>query len=202
MPEEPLRRLVEANRLDQRASSYETFDDLRAYCVLSADPVGRLVLAAIGVATPDRVALSDQVCSALQLAEHWQDVAEDHARGRVYLPQEDLRRFGVSDDDLRAPHASPALKTLLAFEVARAHRMLNAGAPLVDMIPGRARLAIAGYVAGGRAALHAIAAADFDVMPAAPKPAKRRLLREAAVLLGTRGGRPATVDRSAAVGRR
>lgn len=179
MPEEPLRRLVEANRLDQRADRYETFDDLRAYCVLSADPVGRLVLSAIGVATPERVALSDQVCTALQLAEHWQDVAEDRARGRVYLPQEDMRRFGVTDDDLQAVHAGPALKSLLAFEVARAHELLDTGAPLVGLIPGRARLAIAGFVAGGRAALRAIAAADFDVLAGAPKPTTWGLLREA-----------------------
>ncbi|MDQ1487392.1 MAG: hypothetical protein QOJ62_3085 [Actinomycetota bacterium] len=189
MPEEPLRRLVEANRLDQRADRYETFDDLRGYCVLSADPVGRLVLSAIGVATPERTALSDQVCTALQLAEHWQDVAEDRARGRVYLPQEDMRRFGVTDDDLQAAHAGPALKSLLAFEVARAHELLDAGAPLVGLIPGRARLAIAGFVAGGRAALQAIAAADFDVLAGPPKATRWGLLREALPAL-TRLRRP------------
>lgn len=183
MPEQPLRRLVAANRLDQEVSSYETFDDLRHYCTLSADPVGRLVLAAIGLATPDRVALSDQVCTGLQLVEHWQDVAEDHARGRVYVPQEDLRRFGVSEADLGAAHASPALKSLLAFESARARELLDAGTPLVKSIKGRSRLAIAGFVAGGRAALHAIAAVDFDVMPGPPKPTSRRTAREAMALL-------------------
>jgi squalene synthase HpnC len=179
VPELPLRRLVDANRLDQRADRYETFDDLQAYCGLSADPVGHLVLAALGLATPGRLELSDRVCTALQLAEHWQDVAEDLARGRVYLPQEDLRRFGVTDDDLRAEHAGPAVKTLMAFEVARAHDLLGRGAPLVRLVPGRAKLAIAGFVAGGRAALHAIAAADFDVLPGAPKATKQRLMREA-----------------------
>jgi squalene synthase HpnC len=188
MPEQPLRRLVEANRLDQQVSSYETFADLRRYCTLSADPVGRLVLAAIGLATPDRVALSDQVCTGLQLVEHWQDVAEDHARGRVYLPQEDLRRFRVADADLQAAHASPALKSLLAFESARARELLDAGTPLVKSIKGRAKLAIAGFVAGGRAALHSIAAVDFDVLPGAPKPTPRRTASEAlALLTGTRG---------------
>jgi squalene synthase HpnC len=188
MPEQPLRRLVEANRLDQQASSYETFADLRHYCTLSADPVGRLVLAAIGMATPDRIALSDQVCTGLQLVEHWQDVAEDRARDRVYLPQEDLRRFGVGDADLQAAHASPALKSLLAFESARARELLDAGTPLVKSIKGRPKLAIAGFVAGGRAALHAIAAVDFDVMPGAPKPTSRRTATEAmALLTGGRG---------------
>ena len=186
LPEEPLRRLIEANRLDQRASCYQTFDDLRAYCTLSADPVGRLVLAAIGIATPERVALSDQVCTALQLAEHWQDVAEDRARGRVYLPQEDLRRFGVSDADLLAEHAGPALRELLAFEVARAMELLNAGAPLVRLVPGRPRLAIAGFVAGGRAALQAIADAEFDVLAGPPKASKPRVLRSAVRVLASR----------------
>jgi squalene synthase HpnC len=93
--EEPLRRLVEANRLDQRARRYPTFDDLRHYCTLSADPVGRLVLGALELATPERIALSDQVCTGLQLVEHWQDVAEDFGRDRIYLPQEDLIDFGV-----------------------------------------------------------------------------------------------------------
>jgi squalene synthase HpnC len=186
VPETPLRRLVEANRLDQRADRYETFDDLRHYCTLSADPVGHLVLAALGLATPDRIALSDKICTALQLAEHWQDVAEDLGRGRVYLPQEDLRRFGVSHDDLRDPHASPAVKTLMAFEVARARDLLGQGAPLVGLVPGRGKLAITGFVAGGRAALHAITAADFDVLAGTPKPTKQRTLREAARILTSR----------------
>ena len=186
VPELPLRRLVDANRLDQRADRYETFDDLRAYCVLSADPVGHLVLAALGLATLGRLELSDRVCTALQLAEHWQDVAEDLARGRIYLPQEDLRRFGVTDDDLRAEHAGPAVKTLMAFEVARARDLLGRGAPLVRLVPGRPKLAIAGFVAGGRAALHAIAAADFDVLAGAPKASKQRLMREAFRVLVSR----------------
>jgi squalene synthase HpnC len=183
MPEQPLRRLIEANRLDQQVHSYQTFDDLRHYCTLSADPVGRLVLAAIGAATPDRVELSDRVCTGLQLVEHWQDVAEDRGRGRVYLPQADLRRFGVTDAELTAPHASPALRSLLAFEAARAGELLDAGIPLVKSVKGRAKLAIAGFVAGGRAALHAIAAVDFDVLPGAPEPTSRRLVREAVEIL-------------------
>lgn len=188
MPEEPLRRLVEANRLDQRVSRYETFDDLRHYCTLSADPVGRLVLSAIGLATPERIELSDQVCTGLQLVEHWQDVAEDRRRGRVYLPADDLARFGVTEHDLDAGHASPALRALLAFECARARDLLAAGVPLVASIGGRAKLAIAGFVAGGRAALRAIERVDFDVLPGAPKPSNARTAREAvAVLIGSRG---------------
>jgi squalene synthase HpnC len=186
-PEDPLRRLVEANRMDQRVTSYPTFADLRYYCTLSANPVGQLVLAAFGADDPDRVGLSDDVCTGLQLAEHWQDVAEDHSRGRVYLPQDDLARFGVTDADLGAAHASAPLRALLAFEVARARRLLDAGGILVESLSGRPKLAIAGFVAGGRAALDAIAAVDFDVLPGAPRPAKARLAREAVSLI--RGGR-------------
>jgi len=179
MTEEPLRRLVEANRLDQRVARYQDFAELRHYCTLSADPVGRLVLSCVGLATPERIALSDQVCTGLQLIEHWQDVAEDFRRGRVYLPQEDMRRFGVTDADFAAEHASPSLRALLAFEAGRADRLLDAGLPLVASMRGAAKLAVAGFVAGGKAALHAIAAADFDVLPGAPKPTKTRTAREA-----------------------
>lgn len=179
MTEEPLRRLVEANRLDQRVARYHTFDELRHYCTLSADPVGRLVLSCVRLATPERVALSDQVCTGLQLIEHWQDVAEDHRRGRVYLPQDDMRRFGVTDADLAEDHAGPALRALLAFEAARARKLLDAGVPLVASMRGAAKVAVAGFVAGGRAALHAITAADFDVLPGAPKPTKPRTALEA-----------------------
>jgi squalene synthase HpnC len=195
MPDaEPFRRLVEANRVDQQVNSYPTLEDLRGYCTLSADPVGRLVLAAIGAATPERIELSDRVCTGLQLVEHWQDVAEDHARGRVYLPQQDMKRFGVTDADLGAAHSSPALRSLLAFECARAQEFLDAGVPLVRSISGRAKLAVAGFVAGGRAALHALAAADFDVLAGAPKPTGRRLGREALAVLAGRSPRPGKVD--------
>ena len=108
LPRGPFERLIEANRRDQAQATYETFDELVGYCDLSANPVGELVLHVFGAATPDRIALSDRVCTALQLAEHWQDVAEDHAAGRVYLPAEDLDRFGVTADDLGARDDEPA----------------------------------------------------------------------------------------------
>ena len=110
LPRGPFVRLIEANRRDQVQAAYATFDDLVDYCTLSANPVGELVLYVFEVATPDRIALSDRVCTALQLVEHWQDVAEDFARGRVYLPAEDLERFGVTRADLArtAVTAGPA----------------------------------------------------------------------------------------------
>jgi squalene synthase HpnC len=183
LPRDPFARLIEANRVDQRVSRYETWEQLRGYCALSADPVGELVLVVLGLATPARVALSDSICTALQLTEHCQDVAEDLARGRVYLPREDLERFGCTSADLAAEHAPAPLREVLAFEVARARGLLAEGAPLIDGLQGRARLAVAAFVAGGRAALEAIERAGYDVLPGAPRAARgRRLLALAATL--------------------
>jgi squalene synthase HpnC len=165
---EPFLRLIEANRLDQRVSRYESFEQLLAYCDLSANPVGELVLETFGLATATRVALSDSICTALQLTEHWQDVAEDLARDRIYLPAEDMRRFGCTEEMLRAPSAPTPLRTLLAFEVSRARALLAAGTPLLATLRGRPRIAVAGFIGGGRAALDAIERARWDVLPGAP----------------------------------
>ena len=177
LPEPPFRRLIEANRRDQRVSRYATWAALREYCALSANPVGRLVLHVFGAATPERCLASDAICTALQLVEHCQDVAEDLARGRRYLPAEDLVRFGCEERDLRAPAASPSVRALLRFEVVRARALLDSGAPLVRTLDGRARLAVAGFVAGGRAAADAIERGGFDVLSGAPRPRRRDLLR-------------------------
>jgi squalene synthase HpnC len=174
LPREPFERLIEANRVDQRVSRYRSWEQLRAYCALSADPVGELVLAVLGMATPSRIALSDSICTALQLTEHCQDVAEDLARGRVYLPQEDLERFGCTTADLGARHAGDPLRGVIAFEVTRARGLLVEGAPLIGELRGRARLAVAAFVAGGRAALDAIERARYDVLPGPPRPARGR----------------------------
>jgi squalene synthase HpnC len=190
LPREPFVRLIEANRLDQRVSRYETWAQLRAYCALSADPVGELVLGVLGLATPARIALSNEICTALQLAEHCQDVAEDYARGRVYLPGEDLARFGCAAADLTAEHAGGPLRAVLAFEVARARELLDAGAPLIDELPGAgARLAVAAFAAGGRAALDAIERAGYDVLPGPPRAGKARRALVLATTLACRRGR-------------
>jgi squalene synthase HpnC len=186
MPPEPFLRLIEANRQDQAVAAYRTYAALAAYCDLSANPVGELVLYVFGVATPDRIALSDRVCTALQLVEHWQDVAEDLRRGRVYLPTEDLERFGVSVADLGATSAGPAVRRLLAFEVDRARALLAEGAPLVRRLGGRARIAVAGYVGGGRAALDAIAAADYDVLTGVPRATRGQRVRRTVEALARR----------------
>ena len=178
LPREPFARLIEANRRDQRTSEYATFDELVEYCDLSANPVGELVLHVFDAATSERIALSDRVCTALQLVEHWQDVGEDFRRGRIYLPAEDRERYGVEPSDLGARSTSPPVRRLLAFEVERAQRLLDDGAPLVGQLRGRARIAVAGYVGGGRAALEAISAANYDVLRAAPRATRRRRARQ------------------------
>ncbi len=178
IPAQPFRDLIEANRQDQVVSRYPTFGDLLDYCRLSANPVGRIVLHVFGAATPEREALSDQVCTALQLAEHWQDVAEDLRAGRIYLPLEDMDRFGCAERDLAAPHAAPKVRALIAFEEQRARGLLDAGAPIVGTLRGAARAAVAGYVAGGRAALAAIAASGHDVLRATPRPGRARVAAE------------------------
>jgi squalene synthase HpnC len=183
LPRAPFARLIEANRRDQQLARYETYDELLGYCDLSANAVGELVLHVFGVATADRIALSDRICSALQLAEHWQDVAEDRAAGRIYLPMEDLARFEVAETDLDGATTGANLRKLIAFEVDRARELLDSGAPLVGRLGGRARIAVAGYVAGGRAALGAIGAAGHDVLPGPPRASKARRVWPTLVLL-------------------
>ena len=142
--------------------------------------MGQIVLYIFGVATPERIAASDSICTALQLAEHWQDVAEDLGNGRIYLPAEDLDRFGCTEADLAQPTAGPAVRTLLRFEVDRAAALLDQGAPLVGTLRGAARLSVAGYLGGGRAALAAIRQHRYDVLSGTHKPRKPRLVSRAA----------------------
>ncbi|WUO25022.1 squalene synthase HpnC [Streptomyces sp. NBC_00287] len=184
---EPFLGLIEANRQDQLVSRYETYDDLLAYCELSANPVGHLVLAVTGTATPERIRRSDAICTALQIVEHLQDVAEDLGRDRIYLPAQDMKRFHVQEADLATKTAGASVRALVAYEAQRARDLLNEGAPLVGSVHGRLRLLLAGFVAGGRAAIHAIAAAEYDVLPGPPKPGKMQLLREVGVTLRGEG---------------
>ncbi|MFJ9525146.1 squalene synthase HpnC [Streptomyces cyaneofuscatus] len=180
---EPFLGLIEANRQDQKVRRYATYGELAAYCELSANPVGRLVLALTGTTSPERVRLSDAVCTALQIVEHLQDVAEDLARDRIYLPAEDMDRFRVTEADLARPSAGASVRALIAYESERAGELLRGGIPLVASVDGRLRLLLAGFVGGGRSALTAISAAGFDVLPGPPKPTKPSMLREAAVVL-------------------
>jgi squalene synthase HpnC len=172
LPREPFLRLIEANRMDQRISSYETWDDVKEYCRHSADPVGRLVLGLLGLANDrELVAASDDVCTGLQLVNFLQDVPRDLALGRVYLPAEDRRRFGVAVLD----RPSAELRELLRFEAVRARGLLGAGRILQARIGGRVGRAVGLFARGGLAALAALEAADWDVFTRRPRPSRTRL---------------------------
>ena len=185
LPREPFVRLIEANRADQRVTRYRSFEQLLSYCALSANPVGELVLAVFDLLTPERLARSDEICTALQLAEHWQDVAEDYRRGRVYIPAEDLERFGVPADDLLAADGAQRerMRALIGFEVERARKLLAAGEPLLDTLKGRPKRAVAGFVSGGRAALDAIERAGFEVLDGPPRASRLRRAQALAAVL-------------------
>jgi len=178
IPIDPFVDLIRANQQDQVVTRYQTFDDLAGYCRLSANPVGRIVLHVFGAYSASRAEQSDHICTGLQLAEHWQDVAEDLRAGRIYVPLDDMAVHGCGEQDLAAPHAGPMVRELMAFEVGRARALIDTGSPLVGTLRGAARAAVAGYVAGGRAALAAIEAADYDVMAVTPRPGKARTVAE------------------------
>ena len=172
LPREPFLRLIEANRMDQRISSYETWDDVKEYCRHSADPVGRLVLGLLGLADDEElVAASDDVCTGLQLVNFLQDVPRDLELGRVYLPAEDRRRFGV----LALDRPSSELRELLEFEAARARALLGAGRLLQARIGGRVGRAVGLFARGGLAALAALERAEWDVFTQRPRPSRTRL---------------------------
>ena len=173
LPQDPLLALVHANVLDQDVHCYATFDDLLGYCTYSANPIGEIVLYIFDCASATRLALSNRICTGLQLIEHWQDIGEDYAAGRIYLPQQDMTRYGVKASDLGGVTASPQLRALLAFETDRALAWLNAGAPLTATLSRWPRLAVSGYLAGGRAAAARLRAHGYDPLPTPPKPRAR-----------------------------
>ena len=170
---DPFLRLIEANRMDQRRSRWDTFDDLLDYCRHSATPVGEMVLGVLGYRDPWRVGLSDATCIGLQLVNFWQDIARDlRDRDRVYLPLRDMERFGVAEDDLRRPEAGPAVRELIAFQVERARAYLLRGEPLHRVVPRRVALDIRMFSAGGLALCDAIAAQDHDTLRGRPAPGR------------------------------
>ncbi|TWP48112.1 squalene synthase HpnC [Lentzea tibetensis] len=183
IPREPLQDLISANRMDQHQRDYADFAALTSYCALSANPVGRLVLHVFGVATDENIALSDPICTALQLLERLLDVSEDYHRGRVYLPRQDMRLFGCTTLDLACYRTSPAARAVVEYETARADQLLTAGSPLIGRLRGFARIAVAGYVAGGRATAAALRRNDFDVLGQEIKPSRTGALTQWAQLL-------------------
>jgi squalene synthase HpnC len=168
LPRERFLRLIEANRIDQRRAEYETWEDLREYCRHSANPVGRLVLYLAEVYDEGRAALSDHVCTALQLANFWQDVARDFDMGRVYLPEEDRKRFGYRDEDLEGRRCTPAFMELLRFEVDRTRELFYRGYPLVGQMPPELRSDTELFIEGGLAVLRKIERCGYDVWSRRP----------------------------------
>jgi squalene synthase HpnC len=172
LPREPFARLIQANRIDQRRSRYETWADVHGYCTYSAEPVGRLVLGVYGRAgEPDLVAMSDDVCTGLQLVNFLQDPPRDYALGRIYLPLEDLRRFGVEEEEMAGPH-SDRLATLCRFEARRASALLERGFPLAEALGKRIGRSVALFSRGGLAALSALERKGFDVFSGRPAPSR------------------------------
>ncbi|MEW6582582.1 MAG: squalene/phytoene synthase family protein, partial [Actinomycetota bacterium] len=168
------RRLVEANRMDQRTDRWATYEDLVHYCAHSATPVGRMVLGVLGYHDEWRGGLSDATCEGLQLVNFWQDVRRDlDERGRIYLPAEDMTRFGVEERDLHAAPAAPQVRRLIEFEVERARERLHAGAPLARLVPRRAGAYLRMFTAGGLAIADAIAARGYDTVSGRPAPGRR-----------------------------
>ncbi len=173
IPKEPFADLLTAFRQDQTVTRYETMDDVLGYCRYSANPVGRLVLYACGYANEENFRLSDSTCSALQLANFWQDVRVDFAKDRVYLPQQDMQRFGVTDATIEQGIATLEFRQLLKFEVDYARSLFHAGLPLISRVGRDLAVDLDLFSRGGLEILNAIEQRDFDVLSARPSISKR-----------------------------
>ena len=172
IPKEPFADLLVAFRQDQTMTRFETMQDVLGYCRYSANPVGRLVLYTCGEVSEENFRLSDYTCSALQLANFWQDVRVDYKKGRVYLPQADMRRFGVSDETIAAGIATPEFRSLLRYEVDYTRRMFEQGLPLIGSVQRDLALDLDLFSRGGLEILRAIERRDYDVLSARPAIAK------------------------------
>ena len=168
IPPRPFLDLLAAFGQDQRVKRYATFDQLLDYCRCSANPVGHLVLYLCGAFDAERAALADSICTGLQLANFWQDVARDLDIGRVYLPEEDRKRFGYTDEDLESRRCTPAFVELMRFEVDRAREFFRRGLPLVELVPADVRLDIELFARGGLAILRKIEQHGYNVWAGRP----------------------------------
>jgi squalene synthase HpnC len=168
IPKEPFADLLVAFRQDQTVTRFETMEDVLAYCHYSANPVGRLVLYACNEVNDENFRLSDLTCSALQLANFWQDVRVDFAKGRVYLPQADMRRFGVSDETIAAGVATPEFRALLRYEVDYTRKMFEEGLPLIGRVQRDLALDLDLFSRGGLEILRAVERRDYDVLSGRP----------------------------------
>lgn len=176
IPQHEFSDLLIAFRQDQTVTRFETFDDILAYCRYSANPVGHLVLYLCGYSDPERQQLSDYTCTALQLANFWQDVSVDYGKGRIYLPLEDLRRFGVTGEEIAQRRATPQFLAMMKFEVERARDWFARGLPLVKMVNRELAIDLELFSRGGQEILNAIERQNFDVLRARPEISKARKL--------------------------
>ena len=176
IPRDPFANLLKAFRQDQTVTRYQTFDDLLGYCLNSANPVGRLVLYACGYCDEPRQQLSDFTCTALQLANFWQDVSVDYRKGRIYIPLEDLVRFGVQEHEIAERHVSPAFRDLMRFEVERARDWFQRGRALIGTVDRELAIDIELFSRGGEEILNCIERQDYDVLRARPAISKARQL--------------------------
>jgi squalene synthase HpnC len=190
IPKHEFSDLLIAFRQDQTVTRFETFNDVLGYCHYSANPVGHLILYLCGYRDAERQQLSDYTCTALQLANFWQDVSVDYAKGRIYLPLEDLRRFAVSEDDLAGNRNTPAFRQMMKFEVERAYDWFRQGLPLIGKVDSELAIDLDLFSRGGQEILRAIAKQDYAVLgnrPSISKPRKLALVARAA--LGKMTGR-------------
>ncbi|MCX7175224.1 MAG: squalene synthase HpnC [Proteobacteria bacterium] len=169
LPLQPFSDLLDAFSQDVVKTRYADFADLMDYCRRSADPVGRLLLRLYRAENPQQLAWSDSICSSLQLINHWQDVGIDREKGRIYLPQEDLLRFGVSENQIASGKLDDNWRALLHFQVERARAMMVAGSPLGRSLPGRIGLELRLIIAGGLRILEKIEAVDYDMFRRRPQ---------------------------------
>lgn len=169
IPAEPFHYLLDAFVQDQTVHRFPRYEDVRRYCTRSADPVGRLVLYLFGYRDPERQALSDATCTALQLANFWQDVTVDWLKGRLYLPLEDLERYGVTEDQIERRDCTPAFRELMRFEADRARELFLRGAPLTTQVERRLRLDLELFTRGGMEILRLIERQDYDVLSRRPE---------------------------------
>jgi squalene synthase HpnC len=169
LPIQAFRDLLSAFRQDVTVGRYPRYPDLLDYCRRSANPIGRLVLQVYGVAGRENYTYSDAICTALQLVNCWQDVASDWRRGRIYIPQEDLARFGVDELDIANARCTSAWRELMTFEVERTRALLESGRPLTAALPWRLALELRGVLAGGLHILDGIAKARGDVFRHRPR---------------------------------
>jgi len=199
IPKEPFADLLTAFRQDQTVTRYSTMEDVLGYCHYSANPVGRLVLYACGEANEERFRLSDATCSALQLANFWQDVRVDYRKGRVYIPQADMRRFGVTDETIAQGVATPEFRALMRYEVDYARMLFEQGLPLIGMVGRELALDLDLFSRGGLEILRAIERRDYDVLSGRPAISKSTKFKLALRAVGSKlipflglGGRHST----------